>query len=407
MLTPGRRVLVTGLGAITALSTSAAGTWKKLIEGECGIVPVDLFDTSGYRSTTGAQVREFTPPLLSNTRELRRLSRCDQFGLVATDEALRDSGLDLSRENREGIGVCLGGGAGGLLHAEQYRRKLFKDEKDKPSLILSFSTCSTTDCIANNYEICGPRSTIATACSSSATAIGYAADMVRWGRAEVMIAGGSESLCELTFSGFNSLRLVDASRCRPFDLNRKGLSLGEGAAILILEEYERARARGARIYGEVIGYAITGDAYHMTSPEPEGEGASLVMRKALETYSIKPEYIDYINAHGTGTLINDLAETKAVKRVFGKRAYTLPISSIKSMIGHCLGAAGAVEALATILAVENSIIPPTIGYETPDPKCDLDYVPNEARPCEIVCAMSNSFAFGGNNTSLIFKKYTH
>jgi 3-oxoacyl-[acyl-carrier-protein] synthase II len=402
--TLNRRVLITGLGAITALSTTASGTWEKLIEGVCGIRTIDLFDTSGYRSTTGAQVKHFAPPIISNPRELRRLSRCDQFGLIAAGEAIHDAGLDFSEEDRGEIGICLGGGAGGLLRAEQYRRKIFKKEKSKPSLLFSFPTCSTTDCIASNYKIYGPRSTIATACSSSATAIGYATDMINSGRADVMIAGGSESLCELTFSGFNALRLVDDSKCRPFDLNRKGLSLGEGAAILILEEYERARARGAQIYGEVVGYAITGDAYHMTSPEPDGKGACLVMKKVLEAHSIEPECINYINAHGTGTSINDLAETRAVKKVFGKKAYKLPISSIKSMVGHCLGAAGAVEALATILAIKNSIIPPTVSYETPDPQCDLDYVPNSARPCEITYAMSNSFAFGGNNTSLVFKK---
>jgi 3-oxoacyl-(acyl-carrier-protein) synthase len=220
-----------------------------------------------------------------------------------------------------------------------------------------------------------------------------------------MITGGSESLCELTFSGFNALRLLDDTRCRPFDLNRKGLSLGEGAAILILEEGERARARGAHSYGELIGYAINGDAYHMTSPEPDGEGAYLVMKRALELHSIEPSSIDYINAHGTGTFINDSAETKAIKKAFGKEAYTIPVSSIKSMIGHCLGAAGAIEALATVLSITHGIITPTVGYKTPDPQCDLDYVPNQSRKRDITYAMSNSFAFGGNNTSLIFKKY--
>jgi 3-oxoacyl-[acyl-carrier-protein] synthase II len=350
-------------------------------------------------------VRDFLPPQLSNLRELKRLSRCDQFGLIAVAEALQDAGLDFSMENVERIGICLGGGAGGILSAEQYRRKIFRGDKAKPSLLLSFSTSTCTDCIANNYKIYGPRRTIATACSSSATAIGYAADMVRSDIADIMIAGGSEALCELTFSGFNALRLVDEDRCRPFDHNRKGLSLGEGAAMLILEEGERARARKARIYGEVVGYAIAGDAYHMTSPEPEGNGASFVMKQALDLHSIDPEQIDYINAHGTGTLINDVAETKAVKKVFGERAYSLPMSSIKSMIGHCLGAAGAIEAVATILAMANSTIPPTISHEMPDPQCDLDYVPNETRPHEITYAMSNSFAFGGNNTSLIFKKH--
>ena len=400
-----KRVLITGLGAITALSAGVAGTWQGFTEGVCGIEDIDLFNTSRYRTNTGAQVKKLPPLSMVTHRELKRLSRCDLFGLFAAEEALNDAHLDLSTTNRERIGICLGGGAGGLLNAEQYRRKIFNQERAKPSLLLSFSTCTTTDCIANKYKIFGPRVTIATACSSSATAIGYGSDLIRAGKADVMITGGSESLCELTFSGFNALRLLDDTRCRPFDLNRKGLSLGEGAAILILEEGERARARGAHSYGELIGYAINGDAYHMTSPEPDGEGAYLVMKRALELHSIEPSSIDYINAHGTGTFINDSAETKAIKKAFGKEAYTIPVSSIKSMIGHCLGAAGAIEALATVLSITHGIITPTVGYKTPDPQCDLDYVPNQSRKRDITYAMSNSFAFGGNNTSLIFKKY--
>ncbi len=401
-----KKVLVTGIGAVTALAPNAQETWKKLIEGCCGIDTLDLFCTAGYRSRTAAQVKSILPPLPCAPRESRRLSRCDRFGLIAAAEALKDSGLELDHENRQRIGICLGGGAGGILSAEQFRRKMFNNQKPMPSLILSFPTCSTADCIAGTFNLHGLRTTVATACSSSTTAIGYAADLIRLGRADIVITGGSEALGELTFGGFNSLRLVDKERCRPFDLNRKGLSLGEGSAMLILEEEERATARGARIYGEVVGYAITGDAYHMTTPDPQGEGAVLAMKNALATHSLHPEQIDYINAHGTGTPVNDLSETRAIKKVFSNRSVHIPVSSIKSMVGHCLGAAGAIEALAAILSVKNDLIPPTIGYETPDPECDLDYVPWKSRRHKVLYAMSNSFAFGGNNTSLILKKYT-
>ncbi len=400
-----KRVLITGLGAVTALAANAPGTWDKLISGACGISSVDLFDTSGYRTRIGAQVRKFNLPSWCSARQIRRLSRCDLFGLSAAEEALRDAMLDLSTENRDRIGICLGGGAGGVLLAEKFRRRMFLKQKAKPSLLLPFATCSTADCIASMYNISGPRSTIATACSSSATAIGYAAGLIHQGRADVMIAGGSESLCELTFSGFNALRLLDDSPCRPFDAGRKGLSLGEGAAILILEESERAFTRKIPVYGELVGYAITGDAYHMTAPEYDGRGAASAMQKALELHGLKPEQIDYINAHGTGTLINDTSETKAIKKVFGNYAYKIPVSSVKSMVGHCLGAAGAMEALATVLAVKHNIIPPTIGYEAQDPTCDLDYVPNSARSQTVALALSNSFAFGGNNTTLVFSKF--
>lgn len=401
-----KRVFVTGIGAVTALAANAAETWEKLVAGYCGIDEIDLFNTAGYRSKTGAQVKSLLPRMPGTPKLWRRLSRCDLFGLIAAQEALNDSGLNLHRENREKIGICLGGGAGGVLQAEEYRRRMFNRIKAKPTLLFSFPTCSTADCIAGTFKLGGFRTTVATACSSSATAIGYAADIIRLGRAEIMLAGGSESLSELTFGGFNSLRLVDRDRCRPFDLNRNGLSLGEGAAFLLLEEEERALSRGADIYAEVAGYAITGDAHHMTTPDPSGSGATFAMKNALSAIGLQPECIDYINAHGTGTPVNDMSESRAIKNVFGSRAAHLPVSSIKSMLGHCLGAAGAIEAMAAVLSVKNDIIPPTVNYETPDPECDLDYVPQKHRKHKIMYAMSNSFAFGGNNTSLIFKKFT-
>ena len=259
--------------------------------------------------------------------------------------------------------------------------------------------------IGEKYGILGPRATIATACSSSATAIGYALSLIRAGEVEVAIAGGSESLSEMTFGGFNALHSVDENFCRPFDLNRQGLSLGEGAAILVIEEAEHALNRGAKVYAELLGYGLTADGHHMTAPDPEGNGACRAMKEALQDSGIPPEGIDAINAHGTATPANDLAETKAVKSLFAKRAGKIPVSAIKSMVGHCLGAAGAVEAVATVLSVKNNKIPPTIHYQTPDPECDLDYVPNRSREMLVKIALSNSFAFGGNNTSLVFGKW--
>jgi len=298
----------------------------------------------------------------------------------------------------------LGGGAGGMLSWEKYRRALWsKKARPRPSLLLSSASCTLTDLIASRYRLTGSRATIVTACSSSATSIGFASDLIRSGAHEIVITGGSESLSEVTFAGFNALRVVDPEYCRPFDKNRRGLSLGEGAAILVLEDYEKAKKRGTTIYAEVLGYATNSDAFHMTSPDPEAMGMSRVMVKALERASVAANQVDYINAHGTATRANDQLETKAIKKVFGeKNAGGLAISSTKSMVGHCLGAGGAIEAVATVLALREQVAPPTIHLDEPDPDCDLDYVPLQSRPRKIRIALSNSFAFGGNNTSLVF-----
>jgi 3-oxoacyl-[acyl-carrier-protein] synthase II len=298
----------------------------------------------------------------------------------------------------------MGGGAGGMRSWEQYRRaRWLRKAKIKPSLLLPFASCTLTDVIASHYKLTGFRNTISTACSSSSTSIGYGFDLIQAGIHDIVVTGGSEALSELTFAGFNALRAMDPLYCRPFDKNRKGLSLGEGAAIFILEDYEGARDRGATIYAEVLGYAINTDAFHMTAPDPDAVGMSTVMSKALERAGISTVQVDYINAHGTATKINDEAETRAVKRVFGrKKSRELAVSSTKSMVGHCLGSAGAIEAAATVLALYAQILPPTIHLDEPDPDCDLDYVPNHSRAQEIRFALSNSFAFGGNNTSLVF-----
>ncbi len=401
------RAVVTGLGILTSIGQDIPSFWKNLLEGVCGIDRITLFDASGYRAKKAAEVKGFNPRQYFSPRQLKRMSRCDQLGMKAALEALTDSALDLTNEDRERIGIFIGGGAGGIFSAEKYRKEMIRKgwRKVRPSLLLPFSTCALNDGIAEEYRILGPRATIATACSSSATAIGCGLDAVRSGEVDIAIVGGSESLSEVTFGGFNSLRSVDEEYCRPFDLNRKGLSLGEGAAFLILEEAEHARKRGGKILAELMGYGLSGDGQHMTAPDPEGKGAARAMQEALKDAGVNREEVDYINAHGTATPANDAAETKAIKSLFGERVGRIPVSASKSMIGHCLGAAGALEAVATVLAVRNNRIPPTIHYETPDPECDLDYVPNQARDAVVDIALSNSFAFGGNNTALVFGKW--
>jgi 3-oxoacyl-[acyl-carrier-protein] synthase II len=402
-----RHALVTGLGAITSIGQDVSSFWKNLQAGTCGIDFITLFDASGYRVKKAAEVKGFDPRLYFSPRRLQRMSRCDQLGMKAAREAIEDSGLKLRGEDLERTGVFIGGGAGGILSAEKYRREMFKRDwrRASPSLLLPFSTCAINDAIAEENNIVGPRATVATACSSSATAIGYGLDSIRSGDVDMAIVGGSESLSEVTFGGFNSLRSVDEEFCRPFDLNRKGLSLGEGAAILVIEEAGHALKRGAKIYAELLGYGLSGDGHHMTAPDPEGRGAFRAIQAALRDGGVCIEEVDYINAHGTATTANDLAETKAIKSLFNERAKKIPVSASKSMIGHCLGAAGAVEAIVTILAVRDNRIPPTIHYQTPDPECDLDYVPNQSREAIVQIALSNSFAFGGNNTALVFGKW--
>lgn len=399
-----KRVVVTGLGIITAIGESIATFQKALFNGECGIGPVSLFDTTGFTCEVAAQVKIKDLKEFFGAKGIKRVSRCDLLGLIATHEALLDSDLDSERCSKKDIGVILGAGAGGMLSWEKYRRTSWlKKTKARPSPLLSIAQCTLTDLIASHYRLTGSRATISTACSSSATSIGFGFDLIRSGAHEIVITGGSESLSELTFAGFNALRLMDPEYCRPFDKSRRGLSLGEGAAILILENYESAEQRGATIYAEVLGYATNSDAFHMTSPDPEAMGMSRVMTKALETANVNIDQVDYINAHGTATKINDQMETKAIKRVFGEKgARALAISSTKSMVGHCLGAAGAIEAVATVLALCEQVVPPTIHLESPDPDCDLDYVPNNSRTQEMRIALNNSFAFGGNNTSVLF-----
>ena len=395
-----KRVAITGLGIFCSIGGNVGEFFDALREGRSGIGPVALFDTSKYPSKIGAEIRDYRPEDFFDKKRLRRLSRTDQFGLIAAEEAVRNSGLPL--DHHEEVGVCLGAGAGGMFEAETYHREVLLHGKSKPSLLLPFIPSFSTDRIAKRFGFSGPRLTVTTACSSSATAIGYGADLIKNGRARVVLCGGSEALCELTFGGFNSLRAMDPSPCRPFDRKRAGMSLGEGAAILVLEDLDEAMRREAKIYAEFLGYGLSGEAYHMTAPEPSGTIEARIMREAMEEGGISPSEVDHINAHGTGTPLNDKVETLAIKKVFGERAYAIPVTSIKSMVGHCLGSAGAIEAIASILSITHRFVPPTLNHTEGDEECDLDYVPGTSREKEVRFVLSNSFAFGGNCTTLTF-----
>ena len=398
------RVAVTGLGIITAIGESLPEFEEGIFKGQCGIAPISLFDTDGFICQSAGQVKTSDLGQGFTARELKRVSRCDMLGLIAARQALSDAKIPLELFDKSRIGVVLGGATGGMLAWEKYRQALWRGQSGcYPSLLLPFSNCTLTDLIAGTYHFAGLRSTISTACSSSATSIGYGYDLIRSGTQDVVLTGGSEALSQLTFAGFNSIRALDPKTCRPFDKNRQGMSLGEGAAILVLENFDQAVSRGAHIYAQVQGYAINADAYHMTSPDPQGMGMSKVMAGALQKAAVSADQIDYINAHGTATVINDQLEAMAIRRVFEKaRVGDLAVSSTKSMVGHCLGAAGGIEAVATILALYRQQVPPTANFTDLDPACDLDCVPNTARHQPVRFAVSNSFAFGGNNTSLVF-----
>jgi len=402
-----RRVVITGLGVFTAIGKNTPAFRRSLEEGRVGIGGVTLFDVSKYPSKIAAQIRDYDPSDYFDRIELRRLSRTDQFALIASREAIRNAGIELNGKPRREIGVYLGAGAGGMFSAEQYHRHLLLKERGRPrpSLLLPFLPSYSTDAVSSRFCLCGPKGTITTACSSSATSIGYSADLIKRGYAEVMICGGSDAMSELTFGGFNALRVVDTGPCKPFDARRMGMTLGEGAGILVLEELNRALARGATIYAEFLEYSTLGEAYHMTGPEASGTEQSRTIKQAMRAARIAPHEVDYINAHGTGTPINDKVETLAIKAALGERAYSVPVSSIKSMVGHCLGSAGAIEAVASVLSIFDDFIPPTTNYRERDEACDLDYVPGRSRKQRVGTVLSNSFAFGGNCTTIVLRKY--
>lgn len=405
-----KRIVITGLGTLNAISNNVPAFALALKEGICGIGAIDLFDTSGFNSQTGGQIKNFfARDHIPENFSIKRMSRADKLSFAATLEALRDAGLyPAPEELKNEIGIAVGGGAGGLLEAEEFYSNYTKNKDRNANFsILSFLFCaSSADRIASAFGFTGPKTTFMTACSAGATAIGYARDLIVNGQASIMIAGGVEPMCRLTYAAFNALKSVDAETCRPFDKNRAGLSLGEAAAIMVLESLDSALNRGAKIYGEVLGYGITCDSFHMTAPDEQASGAVRSMRAALKDSDLATEDIDYINAHGTATPVNDVTETKAIKEVFGKRAYSIPVSSTKSMHAHTLGASGALEGIVSVLALLYGFIPPTVNHQENDPQCDLDYVTSGSRKASLRTVLSNSFAFGGNNTTLIFGKYS-
>ena len=405
-----RRVLVTGMGCISPLGHDLESTWSAVRAGRSGVGPITRFDAREFKTRFAAEVKDFEAEAALGRREARRMDRYTQLAVVATQGALRDSRLVIDDGNRDRIGVIIGTGIGGVdtLIKETLKLQERGPRWVSPFLIPMMLPDTASGQIAIQFGVRGPNMAVVTACATGANAIGEAAETIRRGAADVMLAGGAEgAIVAVAIAGFNVMDALSARNddpqgaSRPFDLDRDGFVIGEGAAVLVLESEEHARARGAPVLAEVRGYASTNDAYHISAPAENGAGAAECMRLALKDAALEPAAIDYINAHGTSTRLNDTSETAAIKTTFGEAAYDTPVSSTKSMTGHLLGAAGALEAAFSILAIRDSILPPTINYRTPDPTCDLDYVPNTARPKSVRHAMSNSFGFGGHNACLI------
>ncbi|MBM4043296.1 MAG: beta-ketoacyl-ACP synthase II [Planctomycetes bacterium] len=408
-----RRVVITGLGCVTPIGRDREAFWKAACEGRSGVSTVTCFDTTGYDVRIAGWLPDFSPEPLIPPREARRVDRYAQFALVAADEAARDSGLDFAKEDLDRAGCIIGSGIGGLQEIEEQKTVLLQRGPDRvsPFLIPKMMANSAGGLIGIHFGLRGPNSTVLTACASSSHAIGDAYFNIAYDMADIVFTGGAEAtITPLGLAGFIACKALSkrndepARASRPFDRERDGFVMGEGAGILVFEELERARARGARIYAEVLGFGATCDAYHITAPEPEGTGAARSMAIAIRDAGLAPADVTYINAHGTSTQLNDVMETRAMKRVFGDHARKLAINSTKSMIGHLLGASGGVELVQTALSVANSVVPPTINYENPDPECDLDYVPNVAREMTVDVAMCNSFGFGGHNASILIGK---
>jgi len=399
------RVAITGDGLVTALGVTREESWRRMLEGECGIGPLRVFDAEGYRSRIAAQVpmHDIDAPLTALER--RRLSRGDRIGLHAAAEAIDDAGLLAGGVDAARVGIFLGAGTADLLRNEQFYQTWLTAgiERARPSDVWNHFLSTPVDAIAGRFGFEGPRGCVVAACSSSTIAIGRGADAIRQGRADAVLAGGTDALARLTFSGFNQLKLMDPAPCRPFDRTRAGMSIGEGAGILVLEDLDRARRRGATIYAELAGYALGCEAYHPTAPEPEGRPVAAVITAAMQDAGVDAADVDHLNAHGTATPQNDAAEARAFRRVFGDRVAHVPVTSLKAMLGHCLGAAGAVEAAALALSVARGVIPPTIHHGETDPDCAIDIVANTARQQRVRCGISISLAFGGNDSALVIR----
>ncbi|MCF6149022.1 MAG: beta-ketoacyl-[acyl-carrier-protein] synthase family protein [Candidatus Kuenenia sp.] len=403
-----KRVVITGVGMITPIGSGKDVFWEALTSGKSGVDEVSCIDTSGFRVHRGCEVKNFNYSDYIRNGVLKEIGKGSQFAIAATKLALDDAEIDLSEVDLERMGVSVGTTAGEIQILEKVNHIRHRDGEDKvaPDLFLMHPCNNIPANIAIEFGLKGPNTIIPTACAAGNYAVGYAYDLIRFGRTDVMVAGGSDPFSKVAFTGFARLGAIAPEICQPFDKNRKGMMVGEGAGILVLESLECAEKRNANIYAEIIGYGLSCDAYHITIPHPDGEGVVSAMVKALKSANLGPEDVQYISAHGTGTPANDKAETISIKKVFGDKPRHLAISSIKSMIGHTMGAASVIESIACALTVQNDIIPPTINYVTPDPECDLDYVPNVMRKQVVNIALNNAHAFGGNNSCLVIKKFT-
>jgi 3-oxoacyl-[acyl-carrier-protein] synthase II len=408
-----RRVVVTGLGTVNPLGLGVDEFWKNALAGVSGVGLITAFDTSEFTTKIAGEVTSFDPDDYMARKDWRRMDRGAQFFWASTSQALQDAGISYEPDSPEAqrAGVVLGCGIGGLITTQDEIDVLRErgPSRVSPLAITKIISNMAAGLVSIDFHLYGPSNCTVTACAASANAIGDAAEIVRRGDADVMVAGGTEAgICEFALAGFASAKAISRRNddpegaSRPFDADRDGFVMGEGATTLILEDYDHAMARGAKVYGEVLGYGMSADGYHITLPRPGGAGAASAMQRSLDNAEMPHTAIDYINAHGTSTQANDVTETLAIKTVFGDGAYRIPVSSTKSMTGHLLGGAGALEAMVCVLAIQNGVIPPTINYTTPDPECDLDYVPNDPREVTVARAMTNSFGFGGHNVSLIF-----
>jgi len=410
----GRRVVITGIGLISPLAIGTQNNWEALLEGQSGIGPISRFDATQYSTRIAGEVKNFNPLDFIEKKEIRKMDLFIQFALASAELAVEDSAVKPAALEGDRCGVYIGSGIGGIASIEETHKVLLSKgpERVSPFFLISTIINAAAGQVSIKYRAKGPNSATATACATSTHAIGDSFRIIAREEADIMLAGGSEApISPLGVAGFCAMRALSTRNdepqkaSRPFDAERDGFVMGEGGGILVLEELGVALKRGAKIYAEIVGYGMSGDAYHVTAPPMDGEGALRAMQRALDDAGLDPKEITYINAHGTSTPFNDKVETLAIKRVFGDHAYKIGVNSTKSMMGHLLGAAGAIEAAITALAIKYQIMPPTINYEHPDPECDLDYVPNRARPARIVYALSNSFGFGGTNASLILRRF--
>ncbi len=406
MATPDRRrrVAVTGIGVVSPVGVGRQAFWRALLAGESGIAPVESFDTSRFKVRLGAEVRGFDPAPWCERLRPEELGRASQMAVAAARLALADAGLDVATVDAERAGVAMGTTSGEPLEIERFNDELLGDGRERlnGALVTRYPCHRIPAQVAAELGFAGVNVMLPNACAAGNYAVAFARDALASGRAEVMLAGGADAFSRITYTGFARLGAITTDRCAPFDRERKGMVPGEGAGVLVLETLDGARARGARVYAEVVGYGLSCDAHHMTAAHPEGEGPARAMTQALADAGLAPEDVDYISAHGTGTPTNDKLETLAVKRAFGEVAARVPMSSVKSMLGHTMGAASALEAAVCCLAIDEGWLPPTINYQNPDPECDLDYVPNEARRKTVRVAMNNAYAFGGANASVLF-----